>query len=60
MNLKTTKMSEKLHDYVQEKFKNKEFYWDSDTIEYFKTEINRDVKGSITARYWSLLKTIVT
>ena len=28
-------MSEKLHDYVQEKFKNRKFYWDSDTIDYY-------------------------
>ena len=35
MNLKTTKMSEKLHDYVQKKFSESKFYWDSDTIDYY-------------------------
>ena len=35
MNLKIIKMSEKLHDYVQEKFSKSKFYWDSDTIDYY-------------------------
>ena len=42
MNLKIIKMSEKLHDYVQKKFSESKFYWDSDTIEYFK---NRNKPG---------------
>jgi len=28
-------MSEKLHEYVQKKFSESKFYWDSDTIDYY-------------------------
>ena len=40
MNLKTTKMSEKLHDYVQKKFSAKKFYWNEDTLDHFKLTSN--------------------
>ena len=53
MNLKIIKMSEKLHNYVQEKFKKKEFYWDSDTIKYFK---NRNKPGCEGQYYREVLE----